>query len=101
MQRIEKTLLALSIAGIFHSTTAQHAKAQDFTFMPLVMLVGATRESKYKKGYLNAYKRFDPTKQLIGDLNYINWETGVGTNARNSGRISLPIPMPLCLLQKI
>ena len=80
MQRIGKTLLAVSIAGIFHST-GQHAKGQDFTFHAFGDAGWAETHKgnpQYNKGYLKAYKRFDPNKQLIGDLNYINWETGVG-----------------------
>lgn len=32
----------------------------------------------YQQGFKRAYQRFDPQKRLIGDLNYINWETSVG-----------------------
>lgn len=34
----------------------------------------------YKRSFLRAYQRFDPSGNLIGDLNYINWETSVGTS---------------------
>ena len=32
----------------------------------------------YGSGFKKAYLRFDPKKSLIGDINYINWETSVG-----------------------
>ena len=70
----------MGIAGFFHAT-GQHAKAQDFTFNAFGDAGWAETHRgnpQYNQGYLKAYKRFDPNKQLIGDLNYINWETGVG-----------------------
>jgi len=32
----------------------------------------------YRGGFKRAYNSFDPKHQLLGDLNYINWETSVG-----------------------
>lgn len=32
----------------------------------------------YRGGFKRAYNSFDPKQQLLGDLNYINWETSVG-----------------------
>ena len=32
----------------------------------------------YRAGFKRAYNTFDPKLQLIGDINYINWETSVG-----------------------
>jgi hypothetical protein len=32
----------------------------------------------YRGGFRSAYNTFDPKLQLIGDINYINWETTVG-----------------------
>ncbi len=61
MQRIGKTLLAASIAGIFHFTP-QHAKAQEFTFHAFGDAGWAEThvgKPKYKQGYLKAYKKFD------------------------------------------
>jgi hypothetical protein len=33
----------------------------------------------YQQGFKRAYQRFDPQKRLIADINYINWETSVGS----------------------
>ena len=33
----------------------------------------------YTGGFKAAFERFDPSRELIGDINYINWETTVGT----------------------
>lgn len=82
MQRIANTLLAASIAGIFHFTP-QNAKAQEFSFHAFGDAGWAEThvgQPKYKQGFIKAYKRFDPNNKIIGDLNYINWETGVGEN---------------------
>ena len=32
----------------------------------------------YSRGFQQAYARFDPNRSLLGDINYINWETSVG-----------------------
>lgn len=32
----------------------------------------------YRAGFRRAYHQFDPSRRLIGDINYINWETSVG-----------------------
>jgi len=34
---------------------------------------------QYNGGFKTAFSNFDPTKELIADINYINWETTVGT----------------------
>ena len=34
---------------------------------------------KYTKGFKNAFQRFNRKKETLGDINYINWETSVGT----------------------
>ena len=33
---------------------------------------------RYSRGFQKAYGRFDRDRSLLGDLNYINWETSVG-----------------------
>lgn len=32
----------------------------------------------YNQGFQRAYRQFDPNRSLLGDVNYINWETSVG-----------------------
>ena len=32
----------------------------------------------YRAGFQRAYEQFDPSRRLIGDINFINWETSVG-----------------------
>ncbi|WP_338441712.1 CapA family protein [Synechococcus elongatus IITB4] len=36
------------------------------------------RINRYQKGFRQAYFQFDPKRQYLGDLNYLNWETSVG-----------------------
>lgn len=33
----------------------------------------------YRQGFKRAFERFDPQRRLIADINYINWETSVGS----------------------
>ena len=80
MRSVPSAWLAACIAGILYATP-QRAKAEEFTFHAFGDAGWADThvgEPIYKQGFLNAFKRFDPSKHLIGDLNYINWETGVG-----------------------
>ena len=80
MKGTPRVWLAICIAAIFCSMP-RRAKAEEFTFHAFGDAGWADTHVKqpiYKQGYLNAYKHFDPSKRLIGDLNYINWETGVG-----------------------
>lgn len=32
----------------------------------------------YRSGFRRAYQQFDPSRRLIGDINFVNWETSVG-----------------------
>lgn len=34
---------------------------------------------KYSKGFKKAFQRFNSKQETLGDINYINWETSVGT----------------------
>ena len=39
-----------------------------------------TGKPSYKGGFKQAFKSFDPNKMTLGDINYINWETSIGTH---------------------
>ena len=75
-------------AGIsdFHEKAAPNknsSKAIEFMFTAFGDSGWAkTHKSKpsYGGGFKQAFKRFDPNKTTLGDLNYINWETSVGTH---------------------
>ena len=91
MKVIARVWLAFCIAGVL-CAIPRRAKAEEFTFHAFGDAGWADThigQPIYKRGYLNAYNRFDPDKRLIGDLNYINWETGVGnTCSRFWSRLS-------------
>ena len=59
------------------------SKAIEFTFTAFGDSGWAkthTSRPIYGGGFKQAFKRFDPNKTTLGDINYINWETSIGTH---------------------
>ena len=63
-------------------THSQPKSAIEFTFTAFGDAGWAdthTRQAKYKGGFKRAFLRFNNKQETLGDINYINWETSIGT----------------------
>ena len=49
-----------------------------------------TKRPSYEGGFKQAFKRFDPNKTTLGDINYLNWETSIGTHCEQFWSKSSP-----------
>jgi poly-gamma-glutamate synthesis protein (capsule biosynthesis protein) len=49
-----------------------------------------TSRPSYQGGFKAAFRRFDPKKTILGDINYINWETSIGTHCEQFWSKSTP-----------